>query len=217
MTAQPRLTLTLPGRWLSMPLEAPDAAEQLKAFAREAVGDHDRHAALRARLHNRLVTALDGARRGKAEQLHLGLMLTGDVPLPAAVTVYPSIAVATTQEVGAKAVMDAFVPRLMHSRHAPHGGQARASADDRVFQLAGDGAPDRAVLRTSRFVPGGDDAVDALSIDYWLTVPEHNRVQLMHVSIADAVASDLFVTLFDEIAFAARFAAEATLAERLRG
>lgn len=217
MSAEPGLQLTLPGRWLAMPLDADNASELLMQFARESVGEHDRVAPMRARLHRRLMSALEGARRDRAEQLHLGLMLTDDVPLPAAVTVYPQVAVATTQEVSAKAVMDAFVPRLMHSRHAPLGGDARASADDRVFSFTRDGEPDRAVLRTSRFAVAEADGVEALSIDYWLTVPKRNRVQLMHVSIADAVASELFVALFDEVAFATRFAAADRLADRLRG
>ena len=167
---------------------------------------------MRARLHSQLLAALERARDGSAEQLHLGLMLTAEVPLPAAITVYPSIAVATTQATTPASVMDAFVPLLLQSEHEPRGGSALAGRDDRVFTL-----PDRSVLRRARMVFAESPQPDALSIDYWQTVPRRNHVQLVHVSMADAVATELLVTLFDEIVFASRHADPSALADELRG
>ena len=206
------LELTLPGRWLEFPLQADDASAQLKRFARELAGEHDRQAPMRARLHQQLLAAHERARHGNAEQLHLGLMLTAEVPLPAAITVYPSIAVATTQETTPASVMDAFVPLLLKSEHEPRGGSPLAGRDDRVFTR-----PQRSVLRRARTVYAETPQPDALSIDYWQTVPRRNHVQLVHVSMADAVATELLITLFDEIVFASKFPEPGALADELRG
>lgn len=205
------LQLTLPGKWFAMPLGAPDADARLRAFTREAVGSLDSGAAMRARMHSQLREALEGAKRGKAEQLHLGLMLAKDVPLPAAITVFPAVAVATTQSHEPAVVMDAFVPRIMQAEHGPLGGTPTAGDGDVVFTR-----PDRSVLRRTRIVYS-DDRPDAMSIDYWQTVPSSNRVQLIHVSIADAVATELFTRLFDEIVFASRYPRPKALADELRG
>lgn len=206
------LTLTLPGRWLEFPLGADDASARLKRVARELAGTHDRQAPMRARLHQQLLAAHEQAVAGSAEQLHLGLMLTDEVPMPAAITVYPSIAVATTQKTTPASVMDAFVPLLLRSEHEPAGGSAQAGRDNRVFTR-----PGRSVLRRARVVFAEPPQPDVLSIDYWQTVPGGNHVQLVHVSMADAVATELLTTLFDEIVFASRYPEPGALAQQLRG
>lgn len=203
-----KLELTLPGQWFCVPLGAADLSEHLRGFARELLGNHDRNANARALLHRRILHGAQQAAGAKAEQLYLGVALTDEVPLPGTITVYPAIAMATTREVDAKSVMDAAIPLLVRAETEPEGGEPVPSAEDRVFTVA-----DRMVLRRPRIRIDADnpEAPPALLIDYWVTVPGSNRVQLVHVSLPEAVHTELYTTLFDEIVFASRYVSDGDL------
>lgn len=201
-----RLTLTLPGRWFEVPLEAAELDDRLRDFVRDLLGSHDAAARSRALLLRRLQDAAGRARRAKAEQLHLGLALTDDVPLPAVITVHRAVPVVTAGSAAAKDVMDALLPAVIGAETVPAGGDPVPGVDDRVFT---DG--DRMILRKPRLRFGTDDEPPALLIDYWLTIPGQARAELVQVSMPEALHTELFAVLFDEIVFAARRAARPSI------
>lgn len=208
-----KLELTLPGRWFEVELHAEGMPEQLRELTRELLGVHDRDAGARALLHRRILEAAEQARKAKAEQLHLGIALTDEVPIPGTITVYPSIAVSTTRAIDAKSVMDAFIPVAMQTETVPLGGDPVPDAGDRVFAVG-----DRMFLRRPRLRFDEDRAATpGMLIEYWLTVPETNRVQLVHVSMPEALHTELFTTLFDEIVFASRNEGGTGLRDQLLG
>lgn len=205
------LRLTLPGTWFEVPLRSENVSDRLREFARELLGAEDRFASRRALLHQRLLHATERARRGKAEQLHVGVALTEDVPLPGTISVYPSVAVSATRSVDAKTVIDTFIPSVIRAETDPVGGDPVPGADDRIFEVG-----ERRILRRPRIRFDPDpDIPPGMLIDYWLTVPGTNRVQLVHVSIPEALHTTLYATLFDEIVFASKPAGGATLRSEL--
>ena len=194
------LQLTLPGTWFEVPLGSEHVSDRLREFVRELLGKEDRFAARRALAHQRLLRATERAEQANAEQLHVGVALTEDVPLPGSITVYPSVPVSATRSSEAKTVIDAFIPAVIRAETDPVGGEPVPGADDRVFEVG-----ERRILRRPRLRFDPDpDIPPGMLIDYWLTVPGTNRVQLVHVSIPEALHTTLYATLFDEIVFASK-------------
>jgi hypothetical protein len=198
-----RLELSLPGRWFAMPLRQPDAAERIRGLAEELLGTADRRAGARIGMRRRLAAALERAEAGGAEQLHLGLALETDVPMPATASVYPAVAVTTAASADPDAVLAALVPLVLRAAHEPHGGTATPGEHDRVLVSAGS-----RILRRPSVREAGDReaSLPALAVDYWLTVPGRREAVLLHLDVPLLASAPLLLGLCDAIAMAARFA-----------
>lgn len=208
-----RLALALPGRWFAMPLREPDAAERIRALAEELLGRADSRAGARIGMRRRLEAALTRAEAGGAEQLHLGIALETDVPMPATASVYPGVAVTTAVSEEPDAVLAALVPLVLRAAHEPHGGEARPGPDDRVLATA----DSRIVRRPSvRDAGDGEAALPALAVDYWITVPGRREAVLLHLDVPLLASVELLLGLCDAIALAARFEGAGALASELR-
>lgn len=227
-----RLALALPGRWFRVPLGDPRAGERIRELAVELVGGRDDRAGSRIALRRRLEAALERAEAAGAEQLHLGLALEPDVPMPAVASVYPGLPV-PSESADADAVLAALVPLVLRAAHEPAGGSAMPGADDRVFAAGRSRILRRPVVRD---VPADacDSAVHgagtvheagivhetgtvpSLAIDYWLTVPGERRAALLHLDLPLLAPVALLLALGDAIALAARFEPSSGLADELR-
>lgn len=207
------LELALPGRWFALPLHDPAARRRIRAVAAELVGDRDDRAGQRIALRRRLEAALERAEEGCAEQLHLGIALESDVPLPAVASVYAGVPVPTAPSARPEHVLAALVPLVLRAAHEPAGGSAAPGADDRVLSTARSRILRRPTVRAEH----PDASVPSLAIDYWLTVPGDRRAALLHLDLPLLAPTELLLALGDAIALAARFAEPSGLAAELRG
>ncbi|GAA1421999.1 hypothetical protein [Agrococcus citreus] len=227
-----RLVLALPGRWFRMPLGDPAAGERIRELATELVGGRDDRAGTRIALRRRLEAALERAGAGGAEQLHLGLALEPDVPMPAVASVYPGLPV-PAESADADVVLAALVPLVLRAAHEPAGGTATPGDDDRVFAAGRSRILRRPAVRdvqadastgnapASGTAPAAGtvsaaNTVPSLTIDYWLTVPGERRAALLHLDLPLLAPAALLLALGDAIALAARFEPTGGLAEELR-
>ncbi|MFJ6114366.1 hypothetical protein ACIQC8_09685 [Agrococcus sediminis] len=206
------LVLALPGRWFAMPLGQPDAPVRIRALAEELHGGADDRAGVRIALRRRLEAALERAEAGGAEQLHLGIALEADVPMPAAASVYPGIAVPTAASTGPDDVLAALVPLVLRAAHEGEGGTARPGDDDRVLRSGASRILRRPTVREA----GGAGELPALSVDCWITVPGDRRAALLHLDVPLVAPPQLLLALCDAIALAARFERPLALADELR-
>lgn len=199
------LALSLPGRWIALPIGEPRARERIRELAEELHGRADRAARARIGTRRRLEAALDRAEANRAEQLHLGIALETGVPMPAAASVYPSVHVPTATSAEPDAVMAALVPLVLRAAHEPAGGTATPGPDDRVLEAAGARILRRPLERAAGEHGGEPEALPALAIDYWLTVPRQRRAVLLHLDVPLVAPAPLVLALGDAIALAARF------------
>lgn len=207
-----RLALELPGRWFSLPIGDPGARSRIRELTDALHGRRDDRAGARIALRRRLEAALEGAEASRAEQVHLGIALEADVPLPAVASVYPGISVAATATShDPDAVMAALVPLVLRAAHEPAGGTAEPGKDDRVFT-----AGRSRILRRPRLHHGGAHELPSLAIDYWITVPGARRAVLLHLDVPLLAPEALLLALCDAIALAARFERASGLTEELR-
>lgn len=210
-----RLGLALPGRWFALPLGEATARERIRALAVELHGAGDERAVRRIALRRRLELALERAEADGAEQVHLGIALETDVPMPAVASVHPAVPVPTAASTAPDAVLAALVPLVLRAAHEPHGGTAAPGEDDRVLTTARSHILRRASMRH----PAGDEergGVPSLAIDCWLTVPGERRAALLRLDLPVLAPVPLLLALGDAIALAARFERAGGLAEELR-
>ncbi|MCR8672144.1 hypothetical protein, partial [Agrococcus sp. HG114] len=107
----------LPGEWLELPVARADAADRIRELARHLHGRSDDRAGARIELRERLSAALAAAEAAGAEQVHVGVALETDVPMPAVASVHPGIAVATATSDEPDAVLAALVPLVLRAAH----------------------------------------------------------------------------------------------------
>lgn len=209
-----RLVLPLPGDWLTLPIDDPDARTRIRRLAEDVHGHGDAAAPSRIRLRRRLHLALAHAQRGRAEQLHLARTIGDGLPMPASIAVYPGVAVSTAAEASPRAVMDALVPLVLRAAHEPHGGSAIPGPDDRVLETPRSLVLRRPVLEAADVE--GLGALPTLRIDYWVTVPAARHARLVRVVAPATPVASLLQTLFDEIVLGATWGAHGGVADALR-
>lgn len=195
-----RLALALPGRWFALPIGDPAARQRIRELADELHGGGDDRAGARIGLRRRLEAALELAERHRAEQVHLGIALETEVPMPAVASVYPGIPVPTAAGAAPDEVMAALVPLVLRAAHEPAGGTAMPGEDDRVLE-----AGRSWILRRPSVREPGDGELAALSVDCWITVPGQRRAALLHLDVPLVAPTELLLALCDAIAIAARF------------
>jgi hypothetical protein len=201
-----------------VPLGDPGAGERIRELAVELVGGRDDRAGTRIALRRRLEAALERAEAAGAEQLHLGLALEPDVPMPAVASVYPGMPVPAVSA-DADAVLAALVPLVLRAAHEPAGGSATPGDDDRVLAAGRSRILRRPVVREVPTDAAGGTAgstVPSLAVDYWITVPGERRAALLHLDLPLLAPAALLLALGDAIALAARFEPASGLAEELR-
>lgn len=201
-----RLELALPGEWLELPIGRADAAARIRDLAERLHGRSDDRAPARIALRERLAAALAAAEAAGAEQVHVGVALETDVPMPAVASVYPGIAVTTARSEEPDAVLAALVPVALRAAHERAGGAARPGPDDRVLSSARSRILRLPALRAS---DDGGATPPALAVDYWLTVPGRRRAALVRLDVPLLAPVPLLLALCDAIATAARFADDA--------
>ena len=195
------LALALPGRWFALPIGDPAARRRIRELADELHGGADDRAGARIGLRRRLEAALERAEANGAEQVHLGIALETDVPMPAVASVYAGIPVPTAAGTAPDEVMAALVPLVLRAAHEPAGGTAMPGEDDRVLEAGGSWILRRPSVRDA----GDDGGLAALSVDCWITVPGERRAALLHLDVPLVAPVGLLLALCDAIATAARF------------
>lgn len=202
--------LRLPGEWVRLPVGEPAARDRIRALAARLLGRGDERAPLRIALRQRLEAALERSEAAGAAEVHVGIALEADVPLPAVASVYRGVPLPAAASDDPDAVMAALVPLALRAAHEGAGGTAAPGADDRVL----DAGRSRILRRPSvRDAPHGDESTPALAIDYWLTVPGERRAALLHLDVPLLAPAALLLALCDAIALAARFEPGAATAE----
>ncbi|PJJ70865.1 hypothetical protein CLV46_0394 [Diaminobutyricimonas aerilata] len=194
--ALPRLLLNLPGRWWDFPLHDPVAGDAaIRRIIDDHVGRADRFATLRRQLAAQLGDALRTASDGGASSLSVAVELVPRVPLSATCSVHlPDLSVSPAVGTDARVVMDVFAESLERS------GLGEGTAPHRF------GAGSSQVLRTHRIravQPDGDDPLDVLVIDYWITVPGTKRLALVRFSSPFVDLQASLLRLFDAVLRAA--------------
>lgn len=211
-----RLALRLPGEWVRLPVGelggARGARERIRELAARLLGPGDERAPLRIALRERLEAALERSEAAGAAEVHAGIALEADVPMPAVASVYRGVPLPTAASAEPDAVMAALVPLVLRAAHEAAGGTAAPGADDRVLEAGGS----RILRRPSvRDAPHGDGATPVLAVDYWVTVPGERRAALLHLDVPLLAPPALLLALCDAIALAARFEADEAPAERV--
>lgn len=199
-----RLALRLPGEWVRLPVGEPGARERIRELAARLLGRGDERAPLRIALRERLEAALERSEAAGAAEVHVGVALEADVPLPAVASVYRGVPLPTAASVEPDAVMAALVPLVLRAAHEGAGGTAAPGPDDRVLDAGRSRVLRRPVVRDA---PHGDGATPALAVDYWVTVPGERRAALLHLDVPLVAPAALLLALCDAIAVASRFEA----------
>jgi hypothetical protein len=199
-----RLALRLPGEWVRLPVGDPGARGRIRELAARLVGPGDERAPLRIALRQRLEVALERSEAAGAAEVHVGIALETDVPMPAVASVYRGVPVPTAASVDADAVLAALVPLVLRAAHEPAGGTAAPGADDRVLDAGRSRILCRPIVRDA---PHGAGSTPALAVDYWITVPGERRAALLHLDVPLVAPAVLLLALCDAIALAARFEA----------
>jgi len=173
-------SVVLPGSWASIPVADLDAAEKrVSALVKQQVGTNDRLAGRRRQVREELMTTVRQAAEEGAIAFSLALELLPGIPFSGAimsrVESWPS---GTPADKPATERLTAAFPGAV------------------VIETSAGPAARRAGTSTQKYVT---TQTPALSLDYWLPIPETDRLLATTVSLPIAPDADLFTELFDSI------------------
>lgn len=199
--ALPRLVLRLPGTWSAIPLDDREAAgTAIRTLVRRQVGVADDRAILRDELSRHLLAALEESITGDGQSFHVALEIVPRMPIPVSVSVsLPQQAITPAVGTSPAAVM-AVLERGLEQTLTETWPTAKRF-DTR----------ESAVLRMHRHLPvegkAGEEPLDALVVDYWMTVPGTKRFVLVSCATAFGPLEDTMLGFFDSLMRVTRWAA----------
>jgi hypothetical protein len=188
--APPVLGLDLPGQWGRIPLDDRDAAHAaIGNLIRRRVGGSIRRSSTRRELRSELRSLADTALGADGARMYVAVSLFDALPLSAALTVRAA-------EVGARQDGDQGLLRVVEER-------LRQSAPDDWETATRFQAHESSVLRVHRrrLVEGASPGTRraALSVDYWMPVPESGTAIQLTFTTPFAEHEDVMLAQFDSI------------------
>ena len=201
--ALPRIVLRLPGTWSAIPLNDRERARTaIRELVRRQVGVADDRAILRDELSRHLLAALETSIEGDGQSFHVALQIVPRIPIPVSVSVsLPRQAITPAVGTSPAAVM-AVLERGLEQTLVETWPTAKRF-DTR----------ESAVLRLHRRVPiptpEGQEPLDALVADYWMTVPGTKRFVLVSCSTAFGSLEEVMLGFFDSLVRVTRWDAPA--------
>ncbi len=222
------LRLTLPGSWLHLDVDDPEASRKsIGAFTERLLPRNDASAQARGLIHFRAMTALEEASGTGLSSIFIAGELAPGVPLPVTLTVAdpPQLQMSPALGTSPRAVLAALRGSLerMHidgarSAHEIHTDKFAALRIEDVSRTswseAGFGDNTANENTKERFPRLYDDdaraaagaiTLEELRADYWCTVPASKRVVLMTFRTTFGAIPHTMIGLFDSIVKTAKF------------
>lgn len=199
--ALPRLVLRLPGAWSQIPLDDRERARAaIRELVRRQVGVADDRAILRDELARHLLASLEESIAGEGQSFHVALQIVPKLPIPVSIAVsLPDQAVTPAVGTAPSAVMAVLAQGLEQT-------QAESWPTAKRFQTK-----ESEVLRLHRRVPvegkRGEEPLDSLVADYWMTIPGTKRFALVTCATALGPLEDTMLGFFDSLVRVSRWEA----------
>jgi len=187
----PGVQIVLPGSWWNIPVHDEEAsARAIRALANKVTNRMDEFARVRGDLRSELTALADKAREGGTEQLFLALEIVPGAVLPMSLAVFwPDLDLLGSRPSDPQSVIDMVRQSLASLPDSDEYG------DDEVAVL-GDTTTYRRCTTIEHPADGDVEAYETLVVDYWIAVPNTQRVALLTFSTNIAGERELLLQLF---------------------